>query len=121
MFTSSVPSLCLRCAFAVPSLHRSCTFSVPSLYLYCSLAAPYLYLRCAFALRSPYFHSYVRRTFPVPPLYLFCSHGAVKVAVTDVYDCLVEGTPEAYCMYMDNWSQGEDLSFETYRFENETV
>ncbi|CAM9194373.1 unnamed protein product [Laminaria digitata] len=49
------------------------------------------------------------------------SYHQLQVAVTDVYDCLVEGTPEAYCMYMDNWSQGEDLSFQTYRLDTGEV
>lgn len=68
-----------------------------------------MYLHCTFAMYNLY-----RRCTCL--LYLLCvCFVPMKVAVTDVYDCLVEGTPEAYCMYMDNWSQGEDLSFQTYR------
>lgn len=39
----------------------------------------------------------------------------MQVAIGDVYDCLVEGTPEEYNIYTDNWGQGENLSFDTYR------
>lgn len=40
---------------------------------------------------------------------------ACQVAVEDVTDCLMEGTPEAYNIYNDNWQEGENLSFDTYR------
>lgn len=47
------------------------------------------------------------------------SYHQLEVGMIDVYDCLVEGTPEEYNIYTDNWGQGENLSFDTYRVDTD--
>jgi hypothetical protein len=42
------------------------------------------------------------------------SYSQLQRAITELYDCLVEGTPDAYDIYMDNMFVNGPLRFETY-------
>lgn len=46
---------------------------------------------------------------------------ARQIATADVYECLAQGTPDEYCLYLNNWQEDpeegeENLSFQSYRY-----
>ncbi|CAM9875285.1 unnamed protein product [Pylaiella littoralis] len=53
------------------------------------------------------------------------SYHQLQIAAADVYQCLVEGTPDEYCLYMNNWEEStegdENLSFQPYRLDTGEV
>eukprot|EP00903_Cladosiphon_okamuranus_P005770 g5719.t2 len=55
------------------------------------------------------------------------SYHQLQVATADVYECLVAGTPDEYCLFLNNWrddvSKGDPdcLYFQPYRLETDEV
>lgn len=56
------------------------------------------------------------------PARLVAAPFSLQVATADVYECLAAGTPDEYCLYLNNWQDeiaegdGDNLSFQPYRY-----